>query len=58
MMRLGLIGFYAIYWLLIAGWVLNLVKLALAMGSPVTGLFLFRCVGVVVWPLGSVLGFL
>jgi len=41
----------------IGGWVANVVKLIGSNFDPITGLVIARCIGVVLAPLGSVLGF-
>lgn len=52
---LGILFFFAAF----GGWVANIVKLGLTVGSdPVTSLFVARCVGIIFPPLGAVLGFL
>jgi len=42
----------------IVGWVANIVKLIGMPFDPITGMGIARIIGVVVAPLGSVLGFL
>ena len=50
---------FVIVWLTaIVGWVMNVVKIVGQISDPITGMFIFRCVGVLVAPLGAVLGFL
>lgn len=39
------------------GWVANVVKLIGSNFDPITGLVIARCIGVVLAPLGAVLGF-
>lgn len=39
------------------GWIANIVKLIGSDFDPITGLVIARCIGVVVAPLGAVLGF-
>lgn len=39
------------------GWVANVVKLVGSDFDPITGLVIARCIGVVLAPLGAVLGF-
>lgn len=41
----------------IFGYVLNIVKMVGAIGGEVTAIFIARCVGIFVAPLGSILGF-
>ncbi|TFG99692.1 hypothetical protein E4H12_01975 [Candidatus Thorarchaeota archaeon] len=40
------------------GWVWNIVKIVAAMSDPLAGMFILRCVGILVFPLGAVLGYL
>ena len=40
------------------GWVLNIVKIVQTGFDVITGMFIARCIGVFVAPLGAVLGFL
>jgi hypothetical protein len=40
------------------GWIANIVKIFWAVNETITGLFILRCVGVAVPPLGVVLGYL
>lgn len=42
----------------IGGWIANIVKLAAMINDPVTGFLVLRAVGIVVKPLGAVLGYL
>ncbi len=41
----------------IGGWIGNIVKIFGAMGDTVTGLFIARCVGAFIAPIGAVLGY-
>lgn len=49
--------FVGVWLLLIGGWVSNLVKLFGSLDGAVTAMFIARIVGVVVAPLGSLLGY-
>lgn len=40
------------------GWVLNIVKIVESGFDVITGMFVARCIGVFVAPLGAVLGFM
>ena len=40
----------------IIGWIINIVTLAHTVDAPITGMFILRCVGIIVAPLGAVLG--
>ncbi len=47
-----------VIWLLgIGGWIANVVKIVGSSFDPITGLVVARCIGVVVGPLGAVLGY-
>lgn len=46
---LGVLGF--------GGWVANIWKIAVAISDPISGLFVLRAIGIVVAPLGAVLGY-
>ena len=41
-----------------AGWIWNIVKIVQSGFDVITGMFIARCIGVFVAPLGAVLGFL
>jgi prepilin-type N-terminal cleavage/methylation domain-containing protein len=40
------------------GWVANVIKLMATLSDPLTGSFILRCVGVLFFPIGAVMGFL
>ena len=40
----------------IIGWVLNIIRIFAMVDLPITGMFILRCVGVIVFPLGAILG--
>lgn len=40
------------------GWVLNIVQVIHVIAEPVTGLFVIKCIGVLMAPLGAVLGWI
>lgn len=42
---------------LLVGWIMNVVAIIGSMGDAITGLFIARLVGTVVFPLGGVLGY-
>lgn len=42
---------------LVIGWVMNIVSIVGSLSDPITGLFIARLVGTVVFPLGGVLGY-
>lgn len=46
-----------IFWIVCAvGWVLNIIAIANTYTLELTGLFILRIIGVLVFPLGAVLG--
>jgi hypothetical protein len=42
----------------VVGWVGNIVQIAMALTDPLTGLFLVKCIGVFLAPLGVLLGWI
>ena len=40
----------------VVGWIANVCQIVHALNLPITGMFIFKCVGVIVAPLGVVLG--
>jgi hypothetical protein len=49
--------FFAVMWVAsIVGWVANIVQITGMVIEPLTALFILKCIGVFVAPLGSVLG--
>ncbi len=49
----------AILWLVgTVGWILNIVWIVKDVSHPLTTMFILRCVGIFVAPLGAVLGFM
>jgi hypothetical protein len=51
--------FFGLIWIAaIGGWIANIVKIFYSAAEPITALFVLRCVGIFVAPLGSILGFL
>jgi len=65
MERLGIAGSIAAILSLIAvfiagiyGWFSNIVAIYHTVDLPITGMFIFRCVGIFVAPIGAVLGYL
>ena len=41
----------------VGGWIANISKVVATVADPITGMFVLRCVGIVVAPLGVVLGY-
>lgn len=42
----------------VGGWIANIVKIVSTLGDVLTGLFIARCIGVFVAPLGAILGYI
>jgi len=40
----------------VAGWVMNIMAIIQIANDPIGGMFIFRCLGVIIAPLGAVLG--
>jgi len=53
---LGAIIGVGVLGMLIVGWIMNIVAIVKIVDLPVTGMFILRCVGIFVAPLGSILG--
>lgn len=56
-------GFFAIglilLWVAAAiGWILNIVKIVGSVADPLSAMFIIRCLGVFLAPVGAILGFL
>ena len=41
----------------IVGWVMNIFDIVAAVSGPITAMFILRCVGIFVAPLGAILGY-
>ena len=39
------------------GWVLNIVEIIRIVNDPIAGIFILRCVGIFIAPLGAALGY-
>lgn len=53
---------FALLWAIVVfagviGWVMNIIDIVHAVSDPITGMFVLRCVGIFVAPLGAVLGY-
>lgn len=55
-MRVLVLVWLAAILFMAAGWIMNIVEIAQTVDVPITGLFILRCIGVVMPPLGGVLG--
>ena len=40
------------------GWIFNVVKIVDTVNDPIAGMFILRCIGILVVPLGAILGFM
>lgn len=54
---LAILTYMAILLGLAIGWIMNIVKIVGSMGDAITGFFIARLAGTVVFPLGGVLGY-
>ena len=41
----------------IIGWVFNILEIVNTVNLPINGMFILRCVGIVIAPLGAILGY-
>ena len=41
----------------VVGWVMNIFDIVAAVSDPITAMFILRCVGIFVAPLGAILGY-
>jgi hypothetical protein len=41
----------------LVGWIMNIAGIVHTIGGPITAMFIARCVGVLAFPLGAVLGY-
>jgi predicted lipid-binding transport protein (Tim44 family) len=53
---LGAIIGVGVFGMFIVGWIMNIAAIVKIIDLPVTGMFILRCVGIFVAPLGSILG--
>lgn len=52
----GVVIILAIWVLAVIGWVHNIIDVVHMVNDPITGMFILRCVGIIVAPVGAVLG--
>jgi len=57
-MRAIVVAYLLIIVTMVVGWVMNLVQVVHMGTEAITGLFILKCVGVIVPPVGAVLGYL
>ena len=50
------IAILSVFILAAVGWVMNIVEVVHLVNDPITGMFILRCVGIIIIPLGAVLG--
>lgn len=53
----AILAYLAVLLGLAVGWVMNIISIVGALSDPITGMFIARLVGTVVFPLGGVLGY-
>lgn len=53
----GVLGLIALLIAAAAGWVMNIAAIVHTLSDPLTGVFIFRCVGIFIAPLGAILGY-
>jgi hypothetical protein len=53
---ISMLVMFAIWVSSIVGWIMNILDIVHTINDPITGLFILRCVGIIVAPLGAVLG--
>ena len=53
----GSLVFLAVIAAAVVGWIMNVIEIVQTVSDPITGMFILRCVGIVVAPLGAVLGY-
>lgn len=41
----------------VAGWLMNIFAIVSAVSEPITAMFILRCVGIFIAPLGAILGY-
>ena len=41
----------------VIGWIMNIYEIVQTVADPITGMFILRCVGIFVAPLGAILGY-
>ena len=54
---IALLVYLAVLFGLVVGWVMNIIGIIHTLSDPITGMFIARLVGTVVFPLGGVLGY-
>ena len=56
----GLLGFVLLWFTVailgVTGWVMNLITVFHTANDPITGTFILRCVGIIAFPIGAILG--
>ena len=51
-------GFFATIAALAIGWIFNVVAIWHSIDNPITAKFILRCIGIFVFPIGGILGYL
>lgn len=55
-----LVGVFWLFFIIVfgIGWIRNILDIISMLDGPVTAMFIFRCIGIFVFPLGGVLGYM
>jgi hypothetical protein len=51
-------GFFTASAALVLGWIFNVVSIWHSIDNPITAKFILRCIGIFVFPIGGILGYL
>jgi hypothetical protein len=46
-----------VFLMAVLGWIMNIVEIVTSSFDPITGLLVLRCIGVFLFPLGAILGY-
>lgn len=56
-MKVAYLFYFAFLIAGLVGWVMNIINVVGMINDPITGMFILRCVGILLAPLGAVLGY-
>lgn len=51
------IAFFGMWLVFILGWCMNILAIICSVGGPLNAMFVARCVGAFIFPLGGILGY-
>lgn len=54
----AIVGVASLVVMAAAGWIFNIVEIFSSVNMPVSGMFILRCIGIFVAPLGAILGWI